>query len=128
MGQALAQARGSLNRLTALEALEAQRSGALLVDVRRDDQRERFGAPPDSLPIDLTILEWRLDPTSPWRISVAGPRTRPIVLCQQGYSSSLAAARLQSLGLSFATDVIGGFDAWVQTGLPLAEVLPVRIL
>jgi len=123
----LEEARAGLDRLAPAAALAAQRDGALLVDVRREDQRERFGAPPGSLPIDLTILEWRLDPTSPWRIALAQPGIRPVVFCQEGFSSSLAAARLQALGLSAATDVDGGFGAWAAAGLPVAETLPERI-
>lgn len=123
----LAEARDGLDRLPPSAALAAQQSGALLVDVRREDQRERFGAPPGSLPIDLTILEWRLDPTSPWRLPLAVAGLRPVVFCQEGFCSSLAAARLQALGLSGATDIDGGFEAWAAAGLPVAETLPERI-
>ncbi|XBB67765.1 rhodanese-like domain-containing protein [Nocardioides sp. WV_118_6] len=123
----LAEARGGLDRLTPADAYAAQQGGALLVDIRREDQRERFGAPPGSFPIDLTILEWRLDPTSPWRSTLAAPGIRPVVFCQEGFSSSLAAARLQALGLVGATDVEGGFAAWAEAGLPVAETLPERI-
>lgn len=123
----LAEARDGLDRLTPAAALAAQQGGALLVDVRREDQRERFGAPPGSLPIDLTILEWRLDPTSPWRLPLAVAGLRPVVFCQEGFCSSLAAARLQALGLSGATDIDGGFEAWAAAGLPVAEALPERI-
>jgi len=123
----LTAARERLDRLSPAQALAAQRDGALLVDVRREDQRERFGAPPGSVPIDLTILEWRLDPTSPWRIPAAVPGLRVVVLCQEGFSSSLAAARLLDLGLLGATDLDGGFEAWTAAGLPVAAELPPRV-
>ena len=74
--------------------------------------------------IDRTVLEWRLDPTSPYRIpevDVNGHGTRVVVVCRQGYSSSLAARSLQQLGLARATDVIGGVEAWLEAGLPLAQ-------
>ncbi|GAA3680707.1 rhodanese-like domain-containing protein [Nocardioides ginsengisoli] len=122
----LAEARRGLHRLTPVEAYAAQREGALLVDVRREDQRERFGAPADSIPIDLSILEWRLDPGSPWRIPATGQGIRLILTCQEGFSSSLAASRLQALGLD-ATDVDGGFAAWAAAGLPIAPELPPRV-
>ncbi|WP_377324185.1 rhodanese-like domain-containing protein [Pimelobacter simplex] len=123
----LAEARRGLDRLTPADAYAAQQGGALLVDVRREDQRERFGAPPGALPIDLTILEWRLDPTSPWRLPLAVAGLRPVVFCQEGFSSSLAAARLQALGLTGATDIDGGFGAWTAAGLPVADTLPERV-
>ena len=126
IGRMLAEARDGLRRLTPAEAYDAQRAGALLVDVRREDQRERFGAPPDSIPIDLTILEWRLDPTSPWRIPAAVQGIRVVLTCQEVFSSSLAAARLRALGLD-ATDVDGGFEAWAEAGLPVAPDLPPRV-
>ena len=73
----------------------------------------------------LNVLEWRLDPASEWRIPQAIDHdVRAIVFCQEGYSSSLAAARLQSLGLHRATDVIGGFEAWVAAGLPVEPLEP----
>lgn len=68
------------------------------------------------------MLEWRLDPTSPWRIeAAAGADIRVILICSQGYSSSLAAASLLDLGLTNATDVIGGFEAWRSAGLPVTR-------
>ncbi|WP_321160643.1 rhodanese-like domain-containing protein [Janibacter hoylei] len=92
--------------------------GALLVDTRTSAQRARQGELPGALVIDRTVLEWRLDPTCPHRIPEALPRTRVVVLCRQGYSSSLAAHSLRSLGVD-ATDVIGGVEAWAAAGLPL---------
>lgn len=94
--------------------------GALLVDIRPADQRSAGGDIPGATVIDRNALEWRLAPDSEWRIeTVDGPKTRVIVLCNEGYSSSLAAATLKELGLVNATDVIGGFQAWKAAGLPV---------
>ncbi|HVC76665.1 MAG TPA: rhodanese-like domain-containing protein [Candidatus Micrarchaeaceae archaeon] len=93
--------------------------GALLVDIRPADQRLEGGEIPGATVIDRNVLEWRLAPDSEWRIdAIAGPETRVIVICSEGYSSSLAAATLKELGLVNATDVIGGFQAWKAAGLP----------
>ena len=107
-------------RVTPQEAASEQAGGALLVDTRTSEQRTRDGAIPGALLIDRTVLEWRLDPTSPSRIpEVANHEVRLIVICAQGFSSSLATASLLDLGLSNATDVIGGFEAWKAAGLPV---------
>ena len=93
--------------------------GALLVDTRPAAQRDEFGEIPGALVIERNVLEWRLDPTSPHRHSaVTGPDQYVVVICQAGYASSLAAASLRQLGLTNATDLIGGFEAWAQAGLP----------
>jgi rhodanese-related sulfurtransferase len=94
--------------------------GACLVDVRTGEQIARDGRIPGALEISLNVLEWRLDPDSRTRHS-RGPGLDDliVVLCDQGFSSSLAAARLASLGFRRATDVIGGFQAWRATGLPV---------
>ncbi|MFW5472209.1 rhodanese-like domain-containing protein [Knoellia sp. CPCC 206450] len=113
-------ARAGLDRLTPDEALVAQRAGALLVDTRTPVQRGRQGELPGALVIDRTVLEWRLDPTSPHRIPEAVPGARVVVVCRQGYSSSLAAESLRRLGVH-ATDVVGGVEAWRSAGLPLGE-------
>ena len=114
----LSRARAGQHRLPPRAAYEAVQDGALLVDTRTPPQRERQGELPGALVIDRTVLEWRLDPSSPWRIPEATDPTRlVVVLCRQGYSSSLAAASLQQLGLD-ATDVIGGVEAWLDAGLP----------
>ncbi|GIU87704.1 MAG: hypothetical protein KatS3mg009_2219 [Acidimicrobiia bacterium] len=116
----LAAARSRLTRLTASEAHRRAAAGALLVDVRTGEQRAADGAIPGALVIALNHLEWRLDPTSPHRVPEAtGPDVEVVVCCDEGYCSSLAAARLQDLGLHRATDVIGGFRAWVAAGLPV---------
>ncbi|MFI7605635.1 rhodanese-like domain-containing protein [Micromonospora sp. NPDC049366] len=118
----LEQARSGLNRLTPHETAEAVRGGALLIDTRTDRQRREQGDLPGAIVICRTVLEWRLDPASAWRIPEATGYDREIVLvCRHGYSSSLAAASLQALGLRRATDMIGGVQAWVAAGLPLSE-------
>ena len=115
----VAQARERLHRLTPAQALAARERGALLVDTRTEAQRREQGEIPGAIVIDRTVLEWRLDPDSPWRVpELSGPEQWVVVLCRQGYSSSLAAASLQSLGLRRATDVIGGVEAWLAAGLP----------
>jgi rhodanese-related sulfurtransferase len=117
-------ARRGVSRLTPTQAAEAVRDGALLVDTRTEAQRRVQGELPGALVIDRTVLEWRLDPTSPYRIPEAtGPDLLVVVVCRQGYSSSLAAASLRSVGLHRATDVVGGVEAWIAAGLPLADGL-----
>jgi rhodanese-related sulfurtransferase len=121
----LAAARLRLTRLDPREALEEQRDGALLVDIRPVAQRAAEGEVPGALPIERNVLEWRLDPASDARLPQArGYDLRVIVICSEGYTSSLAAAALHDLGLSRSTDVIGGFRAWAAAGLPSTE-LPV---
>ena len=121
----LNEARATLERVTAQQARDELEDGAVLVDVRTSEQRAEHGEITGAIPIGLNVLEWRLDPTSEWRIPQAtGHDLRVIVFCQEGYSSSLAAARLQSLGLSRATDVIGGFEAWRDAGLPVERPHP----
>lgn len=116
----LDKARGRLRRLTPEQAASELAHGALLVDIRTAEQRSRGGRIPGALLIDRTVLEWRLDPTSPARIPEASHAgVRVIVVCEEGYSSSLAAASLLELGLSNVTDVIGGFEAWNAAGLPV---------
>ncbi|MDG4841171.1 rhodanese-like domain-containing protein [Micromonospora sp. WMMD967] len=118
----LEQARAGLHRLTPQQTVEAVRGGALLVDTRTEQQRREQGDLPGAVVIDRTVLEWRLDPASAWRIPEATGYDREIVLvCRQGYSSSLAAASLQTLGLRRATDMIGGVDAWLAAGLPTTD-------
>jgi rhodanese-related sulfurtransferase len=104
-----------------------QASGALLVDIRGDDQR-RDGVIPGALVIPRNYLEWRCDPTSQWRHPVITRRDlRIILVCHEGYPSSLAAANLQQLGLIHATDLDGGFTAWAAAGLPvIAPPQPTR--
>ena len=122
---ALASARRRFTRLTAEQANTERAAGALLVDTRTESQRRAEGDIPGALVIDRTVLEWRLDPTSASHIAEATDhQVRVIVLCAQGYSSSLAAASLLDLGLVNATDVIGGFEAWETARLPIAKPSP----
>jgi rhodanese-related sulfurtransferase len=114
----LADARSRLNRLTATEAAEAVAAGALLVDIRPSWQRSAVGEIPGSFVIERNHLEWRLDPGSSSRVKNARVGQKWIVLCAEGYTSSLAADALNSIGVP-ATDVIDGFRAWQQAGLPI---------
>lgn len=110
---ALAEARLALpHRPTAGELALYRARGALVVDIRPADLRARDGELADAIVVDRNVLEWRLDPTSPHRIPEATDADREIVLvCDEGYASSLAAASLQRLGLHRATDLDGGFQA-----------------
>ncbi len=115
----LAEARASLARLTPGEALAAVDAGAIMVDIRPTEQRERDGHLPGARVIPRNVLEWRLDPHSEHRDPDVAHTDRPvIVVCDAGYQSSLAAATLRRLGLD-ATDVIGGVQSWRADGLPL---------
>jgi rhodanese-related sulfurtransferase len=116
----LAAARARLARVTPSEAARAvEERGALLVDTRPEWQRRDEGEIPGALVIERNHLEWRLDPTSDARIPEAVDHdVEIIVVCSEGYSSSLAAASLQDLGLHRATDLDGGFRAWRAAGLP----------
>ena len=110
----LAEARRSLLRVTP-EMLSSEReNGTLIVDIRPVEQRQRDGDLPGAIVIDRNVLEWRLDPSSEHRIpQVTGYDIRIVVVCNEGYSSSLAAAVLQKLGLHQAVDMIGGYQAWL---------------
>jgi rhodanese-related sulfurtransferase len=117
----LAAARARLHRLGPDEAADAATAGALLVDIRPGWQRAAEGAIPGALLIERNHLEWRLDPTSSARIPEAVDHdVAVVVVCSEGYTSSLAAASLQDLGLHRATDLEGGFHAWRAAGLPTA--------
>src|SRR6516165_11207773 len=125
--QLLSQARGRLERLSPERAHAAVLVGALLIDIRSEVQRERDGVIPGSRFIARNVMEWRCDPASPWRDeAVTDAGARIILICNEGYQSSLAAATLQQLGLIDATDVIGGFQAWKAAGLPVlaAQIAP----
>src|SRR3981081_2793479 len=114
----LDRARRHLVRVNPAQVATELAQGALLVDIRPSEQRAE-GEIPGATVIDRNVLEWRLDPTSKWRIpEVTGHDVRLIVICNQGFSSSLVAAELHELGLTNATDVIGGFQAWRAAGLP----------
>ncbi|MCZ2828454.1 rhodanese-like domain-containing protein [Modestobacter sp. VKM Ac-2986] len=118
----LAASRAGVHRLTPQELVAAVARGALVVDTRTESHRRVQGEFPGALVIDRTVLEWRLDPTSPWRIPEAtGPDLEVVVVCRHGYSSSLAAASLRAVGLPRATDLAGGVEAWTAAGLPMAS-------
>src|SRR5207247_10255307 len=116
----LARARGRLKRLSARRALAAIRKGAILVDTRPEFQRRADGEIPGAIVIERNHIEWRLDPGSEGRIPEAqDANVQWIVICDEGYASSLAAATLQTIGLRRATDVVGGFRAWRAANLPV---------
>lgn len=101
------------------EVEAAVRAGALLIDIRSELQRERDGAVPGARHIARNVFEWRCDPSSEWSDAevVGDPERQLIVMCNEGYQSSLAAVTLQRFGFDDATDVIGGFQAWRDAGL-----------
>lgn len=112
-------ARTRIDRVSPRQAFEHTQHGALLVDIRPQAQREQHGVVPGALCIERNVLEWRLDPSSDHRIpEVTDHDRRVIVLCQQGYASSLAADSLRALGYTQVGDVIDGFDGWRAEGLP----------
>ncbi len=117
----LESARNRLHRMAAAEVPAALRRGAVLVDIRPQAQRSQEGEVPESLKalvIERNVLEWRCDPTSDARLPQAiSDDVEWVVLCSQGYTSSLAAAALQDLGLHRATDVVGGYHALAAAGL-----------
>ncbi|MCP3798152.1 rhodanese-like domain-containing protein [Allokutzneria sp. A3M-2-11 16] len=112
-------ARAELDRLEPEKALAAQRDGALIVDIRPHVNRAEEGEIPGALPIERIHLEWRLDPTGSHRVPEVRPDSRVIVVCNEGYASSLAARDLHRIGLPGATDLVGGFRAWRAAGLPV---------
>ena len=115
----LDETRGRLHRLEPAEAAARMAAGALLVDTRPVAQREADGEVPGALVVERNVLEWRLDPASDARLPEAtGHDVEVIVLCNEGYASSLAADSLRALGLHRATDVVGGYQAWAAAGLP----------
>ncbi|MFC1405848.1 rhodanese-like domain-containing protein [Streptacidiphilus sp. N1-5] len=113
--------REKLDRLSPEQAAAAvAESGAVLVDIRYAALRDRDGTVPGALVVERNELEWRLDPLCDYRLPEAtGHDLQVIVVCNEGYASSLAARSLQALGLSRATDLIGGFQAWAAAGLPV---------
>lgn len=120
IAEILEAARRRLVRLDPAGALAAQRAGAVLVDIRPIAQRRATGIIPGALEIERNVLEWRLDPASDARLPVAGRYDLPVVVyCQEGYTSSLAAAALHDLGLRRATDLAGGVVAWIAAGQPV---------
>lgn len=115
----LAAARARITRADPLEAASRVAAGGVLVDIRPAAQRAEEGAVPGALVVERNVLEWRFDPTCEARLPEAtGYDLDVLVLCSQGYTSSLAADALRSLGLHRAGDVVGGFAAWAAAGLP----------
>jgi rhodanese-related sulfurtransferase len=120
IAELLAQARAGFVRVGPHEAWEAIGGGALLIDIRSESQRAADGIVPDAIWFTRNVLEWRCDPSCEahdHRVGDLGRRV--IVMCDEGYQSSLAAATLQQLGFAGATDLVGGFQAWRAAGLPV---------
>ncbi|MGO9875190.1 MAG: rhodanese-like domain-containing protein [Acidimicrobiia bacterium] len=117
----LGAARDGLHRLAPADAAVAMREGGLLIDIRPTALRQRDGGIPGAIVIERNVLEWRLAPSSAHRISQVDAHKTVVIVCDEGYASSLAAATLQQLGLPRATDVIGGFQAWKRDGLPITS-------
>jgi rhodanese-related sulfurtransferase len=116
----LAEARSRLTRLDPHEADAAVREGALLIDIRSESQRAEDGVVPGSVFIARNVLEWRCDPSCEHRDpSIDGRERQLIIMCNEGYQSSLAASTLHELGLTRSTDLAGGFQAWRAAGLPV---------
>lgn len=113
----LAVARDRLERVLPDDLAAEMEAGAIVVDIRDSAQRTEQGVLPGALVIDLTVLEWRLVPSSEHRTVTPAPGQKVILVCSEGYSSSLAAARLQDLGVETATDLVGGFKAWSRMTL-----------
>jgi rhodanese-related sulfurtransferase len=126
--QLLADARSGLRRLTPQQAHAQMARGLRLIDIRCDSQRSTDGVIPGSLHVLRNVLEWRLDPACPHRDPELGHRdARVALICDDGYQSSLAAATAVRFGLAEATDVIGGFRAWVAAGLPVKRPSPLSL-
>jgi rhodanese-related sulfurtransferase len=121
--QLLAEARARLERVAPEEADAAARSGALVIDIRSEVQRDRDGAVPGARHIARNVFEWRCDPSSQWRDPEVAVRSgrQLIVMCNEGYQSSLAAVTLQRFGFENATDMAGGFQAWRAAGLDVVR-------
>jgi rhodanese-related sulfurtransferase len=109
----LEEVRSRLDRVDPADLASEVNAGAIVIDTRPIEQRQRDGELPGALIIDRNVLEWRLDPTCPHRIAEADSASRRmIIVCNEGYSSSLAATSLRQLGIERATDLVGGFQAW----------------
>ena len=117
----LAEARAGLERLSPAEAHEAMSAGdAVVIDIREEERRAREGRVPGAVEIDRNVLEWRCAPESDWRDErVSDPSQRLVLMCNEGYQSSLAAANLKRLGLEKVADIDGGFQAWIAAGMPV---------
>jgi rhodanese-related sulfurtransferase len=120
----LAEARTRLERLSPQSALAASEAGALLIDIRPQINRRIEGAIRGAIVIDRNVLEWRLDPSAESRIPEAAYDAWVVLFCNEGYASSLAAVSLQELGINAATDMVGGYRAWRESGLPVISPRP----
>lgn len=121
----LDEARADIQRHTVQDTFDYQQQGALLIDIRPVAQRAQYGVIPSALCIERNVLEWRLDPQSEHRLpDISSYQRRVIIVCQQGYASSFAAASLRLLGYEQVGDVMGGFDAWRSAGLPTLAFEP----
>jgi len=122
ISELLEKARASIERYEPAVAAAKMQQGALLIDLRPADFRAQFGEIPDAIIVSRHVLEWRLDVTSAWHLEELrpdGPDQEIILFCNEGYTSSLAAYQLETgLGLSGVKDIIGGFAAWQEAGLP----------
>ena len=118
--QLLAAARARIDRLTPAELLSEVATGALVVDTRCTEARQAKGVIPGSVHVPLSVLFWRLDPTSGHdEKAISGRDRRVVLVCADGYSSSLAAATLRDLGFARAADLAGGFNGWAAAGFPV---------
>jgi len=121
----LTSARARIRRLDPNETAAACRRGALLIDIRPTVQRRWEGEVPGAVVVERNVLEWRLDPASAHRLAqVTDHRQEIVVMCSEGYASSLVAATLVELGYASAGDVEGGFQAWARAGLPVRRRRP----
>lgn len=112
----LEQSRSHLDQVQSGDLAAEMSAGALVVDIRPLEQRRRDGVRLGAVVIDRNVLEWRLDPSSPHRLPVVRAGLRVVLVCDQGFSSSLAAATLRGVGLRRATDLVGGYQAWLALG------------
>ena len=115
LDELLSEARSGLTRVAPGELADASRLGALIVDIRDSSDRATEGVIPGSVHIPRSVLEWRLAPSSEWRSHDLTADSLVVLVCSEGFSSTLAAVNLQRLGLSGATDLIGGYRAWTAT-------------
>ena len=126
IGELLQAAQQRLDRLQPRDALEESRHGALIVDTRCQEARVETGVIPGSLHVPLSVLYWRLDPSSGYADTrLSDPSRRIILFCADGYSSSLAGATLRDLGFDRATDIVGGFNGWLAAELPVERLADV---
>jgi len=126
IGELLQAAQQRLDRLQPRDALEESRHGALIVDTRCQEARVETGVIPGSLHVPLSVLYWRVDPSSGYADTrLSDPSRRIILFCADGYSSSLAAATLRDLGFDHATDIVGGFNGWLAAELPVERLADV---